>query len=188
MGHIKTITRHKMLVTKLCFKCGYYKRGLLHDLSKYTPKEIYLRRYYQGYRSPIEAEKEEKGYSFAWQHHKGHNPHHWEHWIEWGSKGEVIPLKIPFEYMIEMLCDWVAAKIIYSKADVDYGKPYAGPLEYYEAKKGGRHYYPATRRVLEMYLRVIADHGIDYFCREVREHGGETRARYESGAFDTDNN
>jgi len=24
----------------LCFKCGLYKQGLLHDLSKYSPTEL----------------------------------------------------------------------------------------------------------------------------------------------------
>ena len=34
--HFKTITNHKMLVMKYCFKVGLYKQGLLHDLSKYS--------------------------------------------------------------------------------------------------------------------------------------------------------
>ena len=38
-GHFCTITHHKMLVMKTCFKVGLYKQGLLHDLSKYTPIE-----------------------------------------------------------------------------------------------------------------------------------------------------
>ena len=29
--HFKTITRHKLLVMKYCFKIGLYKQGLLHD-------------------------------------------------------------------------------------------------------------------------------------------------------------
>ena len=32
--HFKTITRHKLLVMKYCFRIGLYKQGLLHDLSK----------------------------------------------------------------------------------------------------------------------------------------------------------
>ena len=34
--HFITITTHKLLVTKLCFRLGLYKQGLLHDISKYT--------------------------------------------------------------------------------------------------------------------------------------------------------
>ena len=38
-GHFKTITSHKFLVMKYCFKVGLYKQGFLHDLSKYSPTE-----------------------------------------------------------------------------------------------------------------------------------------------------
>ena len=63
-GHLKTINHHKKLVTILLFRCGLYKQGILHDLSKYHPVEFLAGvKYYQGYRSPINAEKEIKGYS-----------------------------------------------------------------------------------------------------------------------------
>lgn len=39
-GHLSTINAHKIKVMELCFKCGLYKQGLLHDLSKYTPIEL----------------------------------------------------------------------------------------------------------------------------------------------------
>lgn len=32
INHFKTITAHKLLVMKYCFKLGLYKQGLLHDL------------------------------------------------------------------------------------------------------------------------------------------------------------
>ena len=79
LQHLKTITQHKIKVTWLCFRCHLFKQGLLHDLSKYSYIELKTGfKYYQGYRSPIDAEKEEKGYSLGWLHHKGRNKHHWE--------------------------------------------------------------------------------------------------------------
>ena len=70
--HFKTITFHKFLVMKGCFAVGLYRQGLLHDLSKYTPSEFLVgAKYYQGNRSPNNAEREEIGYSSAWLHHKG---------------------------------------------------------------------------------------------------------------------
>ena len=52
-GHFKTITSHKFLVMKYCFKVGLYKQGFLHDLSKYSPTEFMVgAKYYQGTRSP----------------------------------------------------------------------------------------------------------------------------------------
>lgn len=70
-GHLTTITRHKLLVGKLCFDCGLYKQGLLHDLSKYSWVEFSSGvKYFQGNRSPIDKEKEVIGYSKGWLHHK----------------------------------------------------------------------------------------------------------------------
>lgn len=82
-NHFQTITEHKCLVMKECFKVGLYKQGLLHDLSKYTPEEFRTGvLYFQGNRSPNAAEKEKMGYSGAWLHHKGRNKHHYEYWID----------------------------------------------------------------------------------------------------------
>ena len=63
-GHFSTITAHKIKVGQLCFRCGLYKQGLLHDLSKYSWVEFSAGvKYFQGNRSPIEKEKETIGYS-----------------------------------------------------------------------------------------------------------------------------
>ena len=85
LSHLHTINKHKLKVTWLCFRCHLYKQGLLHDLSKYSYIELKTGfHYYQGFRSPIDAEKEEKGYSLGWLHHKGRNKHHWEYWLDFG--------------------------------------------------------------------------------------------------------
>ena len=34
--HFMTITKHRFLVLKYCFKAGLYRQGLAHDLSKYS--------------------------------------------------------------------------------------------------------------------------------------------------------
>ena len=82
--HLKTITRHKLLVMHYCFRIGLYKQGLLHDLSKYSPVEFLVGcKYYQGDRSPNNAEREETGLSLSWLHHKGRNRHHYEYWIDY---------------------------------------------------------------------------------------------------------
>ena len=66
-GHFLTINKHRLEVMRLCFKCGLIKQGLMHDLSKYSFIEFFSGvKYYQGYRSPIDAEKEDKGYSLGW--------------------------------------------------------------------------------------------------------------------------
>ena len=68
--HFKTITTHKMWVMRYCFKIGLYWQGLTHDLSKYSPTEFLVgMKYYQGDRSPNNAEREDTGMSKSWMHH-----------------------------------------------------------------------------------------------------------------------
>jgi len=60
--HFKTITTHKIWVMRYCFKIGLYWQGLTHDLSKYSPTEFLVgMKYYQGDRSPNNAEREDTG-------------------------------------------------------------------------------------------------------------------------------
>ena len=62
IGHFKTITRHKILVAKGCFKLGLYYQGIMHDMSKYSPTEFLVGvKYYQGTASPNNAERMEEG-------------------------------------------------------------------------------------------------------------------------------
>ncbi len=39
--HFHTITEHKIMVARHCFKVGMYWQGLTHDLSKYSPSEFW---------------------------------------------------------------------------------------------------------------------------------------------------
>ena len=65
-GHLKTITHHRHLVMRGCFRMGLIWQGLTHDLSKYSPTEFLAGvRYYQGDRSPNTAEREANGYSLG---------------------------------------------------------------------------------------------------------------------------
>ena len=155
-GHLKTITKHKIAVTKLCFRCGLYKQGLLHDLSKYSWVEFSAgARYYQGNRSPIDREKEVKGYSLGWLHHKGRNKHHWEYWLDNAADG-IQPLEMPLNYVIEMYCDRTAASKIYMKDAYHDGSAY----EYF--MRGYHHVlmHPNTKALLEHILIYQRDHGI----------------------------
>ena len=48
--HFKLITKHKWIVFKFCSKVGMPWRGLIHDLSKYSPTEFWeSAKYYVGY-------------------------------------------------------------------------------------------------------------------------------------------
>lgn len=107
--HFKKICKHKYWVAHYCFKCGLYWRGIKHDMSKFSPIEFWESvKYYQGDRSPIDAAKEDKGWSAAWMHHKGRNTHHYEYWQDNFDNGGN-PLIMPYEDNCEMLCDYLAA-------------------------------------------------------------------------------
>ena len=163
-GHLTTIHQHKMEVTKLCFRCGLVKQGILHDLSKYTPAELKTGfRYYQGFRSPIDAQKEQEGYSYSWLQHKGKNPHHWEFWLD-NSPNGIIAQPMPFNYVAEMFCDRVAASMIYQKDQ--YRDDSA--LNYYLKGKDHMLIHEQTARDLEYLLHYLAEHGLDQTMDHLR--------------------
>ena len=96
LKHFRTVCKHKWYVFKECAACGLIWQGIIHDLSKFGITEFASSaKYFQGDRSPIEAEKETVGYSLAWLHHKGHNKHHWEYWTDFNEVGGIITNKIP---------------------------------------------------------------------------------------------
>lgn len=118
--HFKKICKHKYWVAHYCFKCGLYWRGIKHDMSKFSPIEFWESvKYYQGNRSPIDAAKEDKGWSAAWMHHKGRNTHHYEYWQDNFDNGGN-PLIMPFEDNCEMLCDYLAAGRAYMGENFSY--------------------------------------------------------------------
>lgn len=104
-GHLKTVIIHKWYVFRYCCKFGLIWRGLVHDMSKFSPIEfIESVKYYCGDVSPIKLCKEENEHSLAWQHHKGRNKHHYEYWID-----DSRPIKMPLKYAMELCCDWMGA-------------------------------------------------------------------------------
>lgn len=158
--HLRTINHHKYLVMRHCFKVGLYRQGLLHDLSKYSPTEFLVGcKYYQGNRSPNNAEREATGYSKAWLHHKGRNKHHYEYWIDYSVNPEegIVGQKMPTRYVIEMFMDRVAASKTYQ------GDRYKDchPLEYYKqgAAKLGKMIHPETAALLHKLLKMLAEEG-----------------------------
>ncbi|RGS76576.1 DUF5662 family protein [Coprococcus sp. AF21-14LB] len=157
-GHLCTITHHRHMVMRFCFCVGLYRQGLLHDLSKYSWTEFKVGcKYYQGTRSPNNAEREETGYSKAWLHHKGRNRHHYEYWIDYSMKpGEgMIGLEMPVNYVVEMFLDRIAASKTYERdAYTD-----RSPLKYYEQGAVGMMIHPKTRKLLKHLLEMLAEKG-----------------------------
>ncbi len=155
--HFKTITWHRWLVRQGCFQVGLYWQGLVHDISKYSPTEFCTgAKYYQGTRSPNNAEREDKGYSEAWMHHKGRNPHHYEYWTDMNLQTrcyESVP--VPRKYLAEMIMDRRAACKVYQ------GKAYTdgSPLAYLQKSREKDLMHPQTKQELTHILTMLRDEG-----------------------------
>jgi hypothetical protein len=114
-------------------------------------------KFYTGTASPHIGERKEKGYSDAWVHHHNRNKHHAEYWWDINQDGKSCPIQMPTKYLKEMICDRVAASMIY------LGHKYhnAAPLEYYRSHKDENQFDVHTSTLLEWYLKRISDCGFD---------------------------
>ena len=168
-AHFGVVMRHKMEVMKGCFKVGLYWQGLVHDLSKFSPSEFCIGIYYfqGGKRSPNAAERELKGGSTAWMHHKGRNKHHYEYWMDAApDKSGYICQDMPRKYFVEMIMDRIAASKIYK------GKDYtdAVPLEYLQLGFDKKVMNPKTYKRLENIFIMLKEQGEDYTFEYIRKN------------------
>lgn len=150
--YFKYVWRHKWYVFIECCKLGIPFRGLVHDLSKYRPREWfpYTEYFYGGERKTREEISKDwapwKKYEFgeaheaamkqskesikeefdkAWLYHQRKNLHHWQWWILKYDNGELVKIEMPIAYAKEMVADWRGAgRAITGKDDILewYGK------------------------------------------------------------------
>lgn len=169
LGHLHTINHHKWLVTRDCIRVGLISQGLKHDLSKYAPIEFFAGvKYYEGgKRSPINREKEEKGYSQGWLHHKGRNRHHFEYWIDYAvnPKDGFIGAKMPKRFVVEMVIDRISASRNYQKENYTCRSAW----EYYARAKDVYVMNDETRFLLEYLLKMTAAKGEAYTFSYMRK-------------------
>ncbi len=163
-GHLRTVQKHRKMVRKLCFKCGLYWQGLTHDLSKYSWVEFWNGvKYFTGKASPHVGERKEKGYSNAWIHHHNRNKHHAEYW--WDIKdGKSVPVTMHYKYIAEMICDRIAASMIYLQDKYTD----RAPLEYYLSHKDENQFDDTTREELEYCLTGLSEIGLDAFMKDLK--------------------
>ena len=156
VGHFMVRTRHKWVVFKLCCKVGQPWRGLVHDLSKYSPTEFWEGvKYFNGKHSPITDAKKDKGYSQAWLHHKGRNKHHTDYWVDLSAPDKT-PI-IPYQYVAEMLCDKLAAGMVYKGKD--WTKEYE--LDYWLNERDKTLVNDQVEALITEFLTQVSKDGID---------------------------
>ena len=156
IGHIKTITKHKWLVFKLCCRAGIPWRGFMHDWSKFSPTEFWESvEYYTGKRSPIPLAKAEKGYSKAWLHHKGRNKHHAEYWYDYETPQKTFIM--PYVYAVEMICDKLSASITYNGKNWTRNSEY----DYWQMDKTKIIMNPKVENFFTEVFTQVRDNGIE---------------------------
>ena len=102
------------------------------------------------------ADREDKGYSEAWMHHKGRNRHHYEYWTDMNRETKCYePVPMPRRYFVEMVMDRRAACMTYQ------GKAYRddSALQYFERSREKDLMHPETSRQLRFILGMLAEKG-----------------------------
>jgi len=117
-----------------------------HDESKYSEEE------YEAYALYFNVSKEKyiNEFNRAWNHHQKTNPHHWQYWvlIEDEEDEKYIPIEIPYNYIIEMICDWWAFS--FKKNDL------SEILSWYEDHKDKMIINPESKKQIENILNKIS--------------------------------
>lgn len=131
-------------IPNLGWQCGF-----AHDQSKSEPDEYeaYDAYFYGGNRSFKVVQE----YRKAWLLHLHRNPHHWQHWVlinDDPKEGEIL-IEMPANYILEMLCDWLAFS--WSKGNLQE------IFNWYDEHKNYMKLHPNTRKKVEEILGKIKE-------------------------------
>lgn len=132
-----------------------------HDYSKNDPEEYeaYDAYFYGNNRSYSVVQ----AFKIAWLLHIHRNPHHWQYWVlinDDPEEGEIV-LEMPYNYIIEMICDWWSFS--FNKGDL------SEIFSWYDQHSKYIKFAPKTRKTVEDILwkirerlgyNVLAHHGV----------------------------
>ena len=177
INHLKTVHKHRKYVRKACFKMGLVRQGLTHDLSKYSITELSMCKYYTGKGSPHQVAREKLGYSPSWIHHYHMNKHHFQFWWDEDEDGKIIPMKMPYKYLIESFCDMLGASKAYNP---DNWKPQM-LLDYWEQRCiGKRIMHEASVRFLDAQIKNLVEYGEEAFFVWYKDNKDFLKKAYEN--------
>jgi hypothetical protein len=176
--HLKTIRKHRRHVRKMCWKLGLFWQGLTHDLSKYSIEELRMCKYWTGKGSPHQACREAIGYSPSWIHHYHKNKHHFQYWWDEDEEGKIIPIKMPYKYVVESVCDMIGASKAYGGNKWQESAVWSYWLE---KCKGKRIMHPESAQFVEKLLYNYKALGEKDFVEWYRRSKEYLKNAYESG-------
>lgn len=153
-SHFLYTMEHKWYVFLECCKVGMPWRGLVHDLSKFRPKEFipYALFFFDedgNRRNPSHTSANDytalndEGLKSAWFWHQATNKHHWQFWITPKENGQCFPNRMPDKFIKEMCADMKGA----AKA-----KGTGTALDYYSKNKDNMVLHEDTRTEVEKIL------------------------------------
>jgi len=116
-----------------------------HDLSKYSKKEYSQYAIY--FNTKEKTDQIKRDFDYAWLHHQINNPHHYQYWILNKDDGEVKALDMPYEYIIEMVCDWFSFSV--KKGD------YAEIGKFYKDLKKSPNISQNTKKIIEPIIETL---------------------------------
>lgn len=92
-----------------------------HDTSKFNIEEFipYANRFFPLEGTDPESEQVKSAFNLAWFNHLRNNPHHPAYWT-CVDDGEAKIYDMPYIYIIEMLCDWMAMSMYYNSTTYEY--------------------------------------------------------------------
>jgi hypothetical protein len=155
---------------------GLFWQGLTHDLSKYSPTEMSICKYYSGTRSPHQNAREELGYSPSWIHHYHTNKHHFQFWWDENEDGKIIPMKMPYKYVIESLCDMLGASKAYNPEN---WRPEMLQKYWVMHCKGKRIQHPASEEFIDKMINNLVTCGEEAFFEWYKNNKDFLKMSYE---------
>ena len=174
LAYLKYVLRHKWFVFQECWRLRIHWRGIVHDLSKFSPAEWgpYVDYFYRKFPPYSEISTYQKTYygdqwtkewaqrrfNAAWLHHQHRNSHHWQHWILREDDGAIECLQMPYKCMLEMVADWYGAGVaIKGKLTLDDGQHparYSEMRAWYLANRDKMQLHPVTRHWVEIVISL----------------------------------
>jgi hypothetical protein len=150
LKYLNYLIKHKWYVMIECFTFGLIYQGIMHDISKFRPKEFFsYAEYFYG------KGKNKLDFNYAWLHHQKKNKHHWQYWMLQEDSGKIVLLEMPFKYVIEMLCDWRSAGIVKTGKKSSENDRYDEVKKWFRKNERKIKIHPKTKEVIYAVLSSL---------------------------------